>query len=161
MNLGKIYYFPEEIWRKIWLYTVVVDEKMEQLLKNIRKINIINSIEKRYRDDLRVEYVYSWLHNDICRWLNDNYATMWVIRPMLKEYFNRNFEVVVKNNDDLNEIEIKLFNECFEEIRINELQGIRLDDSILSYRLWNIHLFYLTEKELKSFNSWTKKIYQI
>ena len=61
----------------------------------------------------------------------------------------------------MNEIEIKLFNECSEEIRINELQGIYLDDSILSYRLWNIHLFYLTEKELKSFNSWTKKIYQI
>lgn len=156
-----MYYLPEEIWRKIWLYTVVVDEKREQLLKNIRKINIINSIEKKYRDDLRVEYVYSWLHNDICRWLNDNYASMYLIRPKLKEYFYRNFGKIVNNNDDLNEIEIKLFKECSEEIRINELQGIPLDDSILSYRLWNIHLCYLTEKELKSFNSWSKKIYQI
>ena len=156
-----MYYLPEEIWRKIWLYTVVVDEKREQLLKNIRKINIINSIEKKYRDDLRVEYVYSWLHNDICRWLNDNYASMYLIRPKLKEYFYRNFGKIVNNNDDLNEIEIKLFKECSEEIRINELQGIPLDDSILSYRLRNIHLCYLTEKELKSFNSWTKKIYQI
>lgn len=81
-------------------------------------------------------------HNDICRWLNDNYVTVWVIIPRLKEYFYRNCEVIVKNTDDLNEIEIKLLNESFKPIILNYLQDKYLDDSICRI-VYGIYIYYI------------------
>ena len=42
-------YLPDELWSKIYMYTVVVDEHRSKLLSDIRKAYMIKQIEKQYK----------------------------------------------------------------------------------------------------------------
>ena len=62
-------YLPDELWNKIYMYTVVVDEYRSKLLSDIRKAYMIKQIEKQYRNDWIIDNdVSEWLYNDIMLW---------------------------------------------------------------------------------------------
>ena len=78
-------YLPDELWNKIYMYTVVVDEYRSKLLSDIRKAYMIKQIEKQYRNDWIIDNdVSEWLYNDMMLWLNEEKASLFMINKQIK-----------------------------------------------------------------------------
>lgn len=144
-------YLPEEIWSKIYIYSVIVDQKRKKLLTEIRKEFYKRKIEKVYevfwhRDDYG-EY-WNWLHNDIYGWMNDNKATFYAITNKMKNIYKREFNIEVNNSHDINKFEEKFI----PTNAINNWQHGKI--------LWNVYSDILTEEEFLNFIHCTTKIEQ-
>ena len=137
-------YLPDELWNKIYMYTVVVDKHRSKLLLDIRKAYMIKQIERQYRNDWIVDNdVSEWLYNDIMLWLNEEKASLFMITNKLKEFCSRNFYLIIEDNDDIDAMEIFLLNLPYMSIFASKSKR----DVINSKKLWDYMVYHLKEDE--------------
>lgn len=148
-------YLPDELWNKIYMYTVVVDKHRSQLLSDIRKAYMIKQIERQYRNDWIVDNdVSEWLYNDIMLWLNEEKASLFMITNKLKEFCSRNFYLIIEDNDDIDAMEIFLLNLPYMSIFASKSKR----DVINSKKLWDYMVYHLKEDETYEFHKWVNKL---
>ncbi len=148
-------YLPDELWNKIYMYTVVVDKHRSKLLLDIRKAYMIKQIERQYRNDWIVDNdVSEWLYNDIMLWLNEEKASLFMITNKLKEFCSRNFYLIIEDNDDIDAMEIFLLNLPYMSIFASKSKG----DVINSKKLWDYMVYHLKEDETYEFHKWVNKL---
>ena len=100
-------YLPPELWSKIYMFTIVVDESHHKLLSDIRKSKKIRILESKYKVIFKNEGTHeywNWLHNDICGWINDYEPMYFVITDNMKNFYKREFNINVTSNDDIDRL---------------------------------------------------------
>ena len=146
-------YLPAEIWRKIWMYRVVVDEHRSKLLSDIRKGYMIKEIEKQYRNDWVIDGdVSGWLYNDVMLWLNEEKATLLTVTDKLKDFCKRNFFLVIEDNNDIDAMEIFLLTMPYLSMFTNRENSYL--NTVDSKKLWNYVVYHLKEDETYWFYKW-------
>ena len=148
-------YLPDELWNKIYMYTVVVDKHRSKLLLDIRKAYMIKQIERQYRNDWIVDNdVSEWLYNDIMLWLNEEKASLFMITNKLKEFCSRNFYLIIEDNDDIDAMENFLLNLPYMSIFASKSKR----DVINSKKLWDYMVYHLKEVDTYEFHKWVNKL---
>lgn len=125
----KLFYFPYEIWLKIWSFTIIIDESHKKMLSAIRKQTLKKFIERKYIT--RWLLSYQWLHNDVYSWMNENMSNRFILAKRIKSIFKREFNLEV---DDWRDVD------AFENGKSSK-------------KLWNIYAEILTEEELLEFKN--------
>ena len=138
-------FIPDEIWAKIDSY-IVVDSNRKHLLEDIRKYKIKKNIKHIYLTLWGDSYYDEWLHNDICRWLNNDRASLFGFTPQFHFFFKKAFNITINNNEELDEFEINLS----KNISKNHKSKNRYDSQLL----WNLYANKMTEEELLLFYNW-------
>lgn len=131
-------FLPLEIWSKIYLFTVVVDESRSNLLVDIRKSKKKRLLEKKYQVLFSYEGTlgyWNWLHNDICCWLNNYKPTMYIISDKMKNFYQREFDINITKNDDI----------------ICSIETNKYGSRYSAKHMWNLYVRHLKENEFDQF----------
>ena len=143
-------FIPDEIWAKIDLF-IVVDSNRRKLLQDIRKYKIKSNIKEIYLTFWGNPNYDEWLHNDICRWLNNDRASLFGLTPQLHFFFKKAFNISINSNEELDDFEMSLTK------RINESSKKKIKNRYDSKFLWNLYADKMSEQELLEFYNWIFK----